>query len=278
MKQSWPRCTIGTDYGRRPGVADTDASVCSFEDPLLRGPVKAWTAEIRAIGMIQELLEKEFSGRHGDLDLAHLPSQHQQWYTELRHQLGDLPNNRRELWYVVRRMKPRILAFAGHHKTTILRWPEGFPVIMDWHSQCTCWQMEALQHYGYRIHGRTPASAWRLVGREKALGSKDDLEIFNTDLGESVPARGLYPDAGKAVQLLVSWMATADHTSSSSGCQIGATKLIDTCEIAICVFQTVAEASCDRNAYLELDDRGNQNWLQCQCGPHAVGDTNMERK
>jgi hypothetical protein len=210
-------------------------------------------------GMIQSLLEKEFNDRQVII-LTH----DREWYTELRHQLGD--DNRWIFKTLLPYETPKI-GIRWSHKTTtfddaralIKKRPDAAGNdarrIMD----------VELSMIAERVHIRMPYL--RSDKNDKRMAHEfltrliaDGKKCFEKKSGKEY---GVHTDAldtcNKADQLLLSWGNRASHTFDIVPSE--ASKLIETCESAIASFKC---SSCKR--YVWFLDAASPEWVQCQCG------------
>ena len=263
VEQDSPRLTLSEGYRNSLGLCIFLAmakQVGGFDRPLILDDVVV-SLDRGHRGMVQSLLEKEFSDRQ-----VIIFTHDREWYTELRHQLGD--SNR----WTFKTLLPYETPEIG------IRWSRKTTTFDD---------ARAL------IHGRPDAAASdaRKIMDQELPQIAENLEIrlpylrsekndrrmaheFLTRLvadGKRCFQRrsgnqyGVHLDAidalARAKQLLMSWGNRASH--SFDVVRPEATELIDACEKAIACFKC---DSCDPPCYVwRVDDRQSK-FVQCRCG------------
>ncbi len=263
LEQESPRLTLSEGYRNSLGLCIFLAMakhVVDMERPLFLDDVVVGLDRNHR-GMIQALLEKEFSDRQVVI-LTH----DREWYTELRHQLGD--NNR----WIFRTLLPYETPDIGirwSHKTTtfndaralIKERPDAAGndprKIMDVELSMIA------EHLQIRLpYLRSDKNDRRMAHDFLTHLVADGKECFQKRSGnEYVVNTEAISACIKADQLLMSWGNRASHTFDIVGPE--AIKLIDACEIAIACFKC---DSCDPpSSVWRLDDKQSE-LVQCQCG------------
>ncbi len=262
LEQDSPRLTLSEGYRNSLGLCIFLAmakQVADTERPLFLDDVVV-SLDRNHRGMIQELLEKDFSGRQ-----VILFTHDREWYTELRHQLGD--NNNRWSFGTLLPYETPDIGIRWSHKTTTFddarALIEERPAsavndarkIMDIESSMIAEGLQ-IQLPFLRSEKNDRRMAHDFLVRLIADGEK----CFQRKSGDNYLENTCSIDAcRKADQLLVSWGNRGSHTFDVVKSE--ATKLIDACEIAIASFRC---ASCGRNVW-RLDDKQSE-LVQCQCG------------
>ena len=212
-------------------------------------------------GMIQILLEKEFSDRQVVI-LTH----DREWYTDLRHQLGG--NNNWTFKTLLPYESPDI-GIRWSHKTSTFddarAQIKGRPdaagndarKIMD----------VELSMIAERLHVRMP---YLRSDKNDRRGAHDFLTRLVADgkkcfqkksANEYVANTDAIGALTKADQLLVSWGNRASHTFDIVSAE--ATELIDACEAAINCFWC---GSCSPSSNVWFLEAEQSEWVQCRCG------------
>ena len=261
LDQESPRLTLSEGYRNSLGLCIFLAMakrVIDIERPLFLDDVVV-SLDRNHRGMIQDLLEKEFSDRQVII-LTH----DREWYTELRHQLGD--NNRWTFKTLLPYATPDIGIRWSHTTTTfddaralIKERPDtagsDARKIMDVELSMIA------EHLQIRLpYLRSDKNDRRMAHDFFARLVADGRKCFQKKSGNEYVVNTDAIDAcAKADRLLISWGNRASHTFDIVKSE--ATKLIDACEIAIASFRC---DSCDRNVW-RLDDKQSE-LVQCQCG------------
>ena len=209
--------------------------------------------------MIQELLEKEFSDRQVVI-LTH----DREWYTELRHQLGD---NSRWIFKTLLPYETPDIGIRWSHKTTtfddaralIMERPDvagnDARKIMDVELSMIAERLQIRLPY-LRSDKNDRRMAHDFLTRLVSDGKKCFQKKSESGYVENTEAINA---CDKADRLLMSWGNRASH--SFDVVRPEAMKLIDTCEVAIASFKC---DSCDHNVW-RLEDKQSE-WVQCRCG------------
>ena len=262
LEQDSPSLTLSEGYRNSLGLCIFLAmakQVADTERPLFLDDVVV-SLDRNHRGMIQELLEKEFSNRQ-----VIIFTHDREWYTELRHQLGDI-NNRWNFRMLVPYETPDIGIRWSHRTTTfgVARdLIEGRPdsavndarKIMDIELSMIAERLQTKLPF-LRSEKNDRRMAHDFLVRLVTDGEK----CFQRKSGDDYVENTSSIDAcRKADQLLMSWGNRGSHTFDVVKSE--ATKLIDACEKAIGSFRC---DSCDRNVW-RLDDKLSE-LVQCQCG------------
>ena len=259
-EQDSPRLTLSEGYRNSLGLCIFLAlakQVFDKERPLFLDDVVV-SLDRNHRGMIQELLEQEFSDRQVVI-LTH----DREWYTELRSQL---PQNR----WIFKTLLPYDIPDIGirwSHKTTTFDDARALVVerpdaagndarkIMD----------VALPIIAERLRIRLPYLRSDKNDRRMAHDFltrlvADGKKCFEKKSGDKYVKNTTAIDAcSKAHQLLTSWGNRASHSFNLVRSE--AIKLIDACETAIASFKCY---SCNQDVWRSDDNRSKL--VQCQCG------------
>ena len=261
LDQESPRLTLSEGYRNSLGLCIFLAmakQVVDTERPLFLDDVVV-SLDRNHRGMIQSLLEDEFSDRQ-----VVIFTHDREWYTELRHQLGD---NNRWIFKTLLPYETPEIGIRWSHKTTafddaralIEERPDAAGndarKIMDLELSMIAERLHIRMPY-LRSDKNDKRMAHDFLTRLVADGKK----CFEKKSGKEY---GVHMDAldtcKKADQLLLSWGNRASHTFDIVPPE--ASKLIETCESAIASFKCI---SC--NKYVWFLDAENSEWVQCQCG------------
>ena len=261
LDQESPRLTLSEGYRNSLGLCIFLAMakrVGDIERPLFLDDVVV-SLDRKHRGMIQELLEKEFSDRQVII-LTH----DRVWYTELRHQLGH--NNSWNFKTLLPYETPDI-GIRWSHKTTTF--DDARVLITErpdsaGHDARKIMDVELsmiAEHLQIRLPYLPSDKNDRRVAHEFLTRLvSDGKKCFQMRAGSQYV---VHTDAVNALKeadrLLVSWGNRASHTFDTVRPE--AIKLIDTCEVAIASFKC---DSCDHNVW-RLADKQSE-WVQCRCG------------
>ena len=263
LEQKSPRLTLSEGYRNSLGLCIFLAMakrVTDMDRPLLLDDVVV-SLDRNHRGMIQELLEKEFSGRQV-LILTH----DRDWYTELRHQLD---NNNSWIFKTLLPYETPDIGIRWSHRTTtfddaralIKERPDAAGndarKIMDVELSMIAEYLQIRLPYR-RAEKNDKRTAHDFLERLVADGKKcfrkksGNGYVANTDAIEA---------CHRADQLLVSWGNRASHTHDIVRPE--AIKLIDACETAIACFKC---NSCDPPSNVWSLEAKTSDWVQCKCG------------
>ena len=261
LDQESPRLTLSEGYRNSLGLCIFLAMakrVVDIERPLFLDDVVV-SLDRNHRGMIQELLEKEFSDRQVII-LTH----DREWYTELRHQLGH--NNS----WIFKTLLPYETPDTGirwSHKTTtfddaralIMERPDvagnDARKIMDVELSMIAERLQIRLPY-LRSDKNDRRMAHDFLTRLVSDGKKCFQKKSESGYVENTEAINA---CDKADRLLMSWGNRASHSFDTVRPE--AIKLIDTCEVAIASFKCDL---CDHNVW-RLEDKQSE-WVQCRCG------------
>ena len=261
FRQESPRLTLSEGYRNSLGLCIFLAmakNVVDMDHPLILDDVVV-SLDRNHRGMIQVLLEKEFSNRQVII-LTH----DREWYTELRHQLGD--KNR----WIFKMLLPYETPDMG------IRWSQQTTTFDDARALIAGRPDAAGQDARKIMDVELPMIAEKLQIRLPYLRSDkndrrmahefltrlvaDGKKCFQKKIGNDYVVNTDAIDAcAKADKLLTSWGNRATH--SFDLIRPEATMLIDVCEIAIACFKC---DSCDRSV-TRLEDSQSE-LVQCECG------------
>ena len=263
LEQDSPRLTLSEGYRNSLGLCIFLAmakQVTDVERPLFLDDVVV-SLDRNHRGMIQELLETEFSDRQVII-LTH----DREWYTELRHQLDG--SNR----WIFKTLLPYETPDVG------IRWSQNNTTFDDarallperpdaaGHDARKTMDVE-LAMIAERLQIRMPFQRsdkndrrmahdflMRLISDGKKCFQKKSGNIY-VENDDAINA------LDKADRLLISWGNRASHTFDIVRPE--ATKLIDACEMVIALFKC---ESCDPPVNVwRVEDRSSK-WVQCRCG------------
>ena len=261
LDQESPRLTLSEGYRNSLGLCIFLAMakrVADVDHPLFLDDVVV-SLDRNHRGLIQELLEKEFIDRQVII-LTH----DREWYTELRHQLGD---NNRWIFKTLLPYETPDIGIRWSHKTTtfddaralITERPDlagsDARKIMDVELSMIA------EHLQVRLpYLRSDKNDRRVAHEFLTHLVSDGKKCFQMRAGSQYV---VHTDAVNALEeadkLLTSWGNRASHTFDTARPE--AIKLIDTCEVAIASFKC---DSCDHNVW-RLEDKQSE-WVQCRCG------------
>ena len=263
LDQESPRLTLSEGYRNSLGLCIFLAMakhVVDTERPLFLDDVVV-SLDRNHRGMIQSLLEKQFSDRQ-----VVIFTHDREWYTELRHQLGD---NNRWIFKTLLPYETPEIGIRWSHKTTtfddaralIEERPDaaGSDVrkIMDLELP------QIAEHLGTRLpYLRSEKNDRRMAHEFLTRLVADGKKCFRKRSGDQYVVHMDAIDAcAQANQLLMSWGNRASH--SFDLVRPEAIKLIDACEEAITYFKCY---SCDPPCDIwRLDDKQSE-YVQCRCG------------
>ena len=263
LDQESPRLTLSEGYRNSLGLCIFLAmakQVVDTERPLFLDDVVV-SLDRNHRGMIQSLLEKEFSDRQV-LILTH----DREWYTELRHQLGD---NNRWIFKILLPYETPEIGIRWSHKTTtfddaralIQDRPDGAGndarKIMDQELPQIAEHLEIRLPY-LRSEKNDRRMAHEFLIRLVADGKKCFQKRSGTQYGVHMDA---IDAIARANQLLMSWGNRASH--SFDVVRPEATELIDACEKAVACFKC---DSCAPPCYVWTLDDEQAKYVQCRCG------------
>ena len=261
LDQDSPRLTLSEGYRNSLGLCIFLAmakQVSDDERPLfLDDVVVSFDRDHR--GMIQELLEKEFSGRQ-----VIIFTHDREWYTELRYQLGN--NNRWTFKSLLPYDTPRIGIRFSNKTTTFedaLAHLEERPdsagndarKIMDVDLPMIC------QHLQLRLpYQRSDRNDLRTANEFLTRLVADGKICFEKRTADQYAVYAKAIEAwSEANALLLSWGNRGSH--SFNVVKSEATKLIDACEAALGFFKC---DSCSSNVWRLEDEQSKL--VQCRCG------------
>ena len=262
LEQDSPSLTLSEGYRNSLGLCIFLAmakQVADTERPLFLDDVVV-SLDRNHRGMIQELLEKEFSGRQ-----VIIFTHDREWYTELRHQLGD-NNNRWNFGTLLPYETPDIgirwsnrTSSFGDARNLIEDRPDSAVndarKIMDIELSMIAERLQ-IQMPFLRSEKNDRRMAHDFLVRLVADGEK----CFQRKSGANYVENTFSIEAFRnADQLLISWGNRGSHTFDVVKSE--AAKLIDACETAIGSFRC---DSCGRNVW-RLEDKQSE-LVQCQCG------------
>ena len=263
LEQDSPRLTLSEGYRNSLGLCIFLAmakQVADQDRPLFLDDVVV-SLDRNHRGMIQELLEKEFSDRQVII-LTH----DREWYTELRHQLDG-----KNTW-VFKTLLPYETPDIG------IRWSHRTTTFDDARALLKERPDAAGNDARKIMDQELPQIAEHLKTRMPFLRSErndlrmahefltrliaDGKKCFQKRSGSQYVAHSEAIEAFReADQLLMSWGNRASHTFDLVRPE--AIKLIDACEMAIALFKC---ESCDPPVNVwRVEDRGSK-WVQCRCG------------
>ena len=263
LDQESPRLTLSEGYRNSLGLCIFLAMAKQVEDigrPLFLDDVVV-SLDRKHRGMIQELLEKEFSDRQVVI-LTH----DREWYTELRHQLGH--NGRWSFKTLLTYETPDIGIRWSHNTTTFDDARALIDVRPDAAGNDARKIMDAelsmiAEHLQIRLpYLRSDKNDRRMAHDFLTRLVADGSKCFQKRSGNEYVVNTDAIDAcGKADRLLISWGNRASHTFDIVRPE--ATKLIEACENAIACFKC---NSCNPPSYVWFLDAGQPEWVQCRCG------------
>ena len=259
--QESPRLTLSEGYRNSLGLCIFLAmakQVVDTDRPLLLDDVVV-SLDRNHRGMIQELLEKEFSDRQ-----VFIFTHDREWYTELRNQLGN--GNR----WIFKTLLPYESPEIG------IRWSQKTTTFEDARAQINNRPDVSGNDARKIMDVELPEIAERLQIRLPYLRSEkndrrmahdfltrlvsDGKKCFQKRSGGQYVIHECAIDACyEADQLLKTWGNKASH--SFDIVRPEAIKLLDACENAISQFKCV---SCKRYVWRLTDNQSK--WVQCQCG------------
>lgn len=260
VEQDSPRLTLSEGYRNSLGLCIFLAMakrVASRDRPLFLDDVVV-SLDRNHRGMIQELLEKEFSGRQVVV-LTH----DREWYTELRQQL----DAKRWGFKVLLPWETPDIGIRWSHKTTTLGdaraqvkdRPDSAGndarKIMDVELSFIAERLRIRMPY-LRGEKNDRRIAHDFLKRVVSDGKKCFQVKAETDYAAHTTAIAACEEADG---LLVSWANRGSHTFDLTPSE--ATKLIDACEKALECFKC---SSCGKGVWFA--DAENAEWRQCQCG------------
>ena len=263
LDQESPRLTLSEGYRNSLGLCIFLAmakQVVDTERPLFLDDVVV-SLDRNHRGMIQSLLEKEFSDRQ-----VVIFTHDREWYTELRHQLGD--NNKWIFKTLLPYQTPEV-GIRWSHKTTtfddaralIGERPDAAGndarKIMDLELP------QISEHLEIRLpYLRSEKNDRRMANEFLTRLVADGQKCFQKRSGDQYVVHMDAIDAcAQANQLLVSWGNRASH--SFDIVRPEAIKLLDACEKAIACFKCY---SCDPPCDIwRLEDKQSE-YVQCRCG------------
>jgi len=260
VEQDSPRLTLSEGYRNSLGLCIFLAMAKREADndrPLFLDDVVI-SLDRNHRGMIQELLEKEFSGRQVVV-LTH----DREWYTELRQQL----DAKRWGFKVLLPYETPEIGIRWSHKTTtfddaraqVAQRPDSAGndarKIMDVELSLIAERLQIRMPY-LRADKNDKRMAHEFLERFIADGKKCFQVKAGTDYAADTTAIAACEEADR---LLVSWANRASHTFGLVPSE--AAKLIDACEKALEIFKC---SSCGKSVWFA--DAENSEWVQCQCG------------
>ena len=260
VEQDSPRLTLSEGYRNSLGLCIFLAMAKRKADndrPLFLDDVVI-SLDRNHRGMIQELLEEEFSGRQVVV-LTH----DREWYTELRQQL----DAKRWGFKVLLPYETPEIGIRWSHKTTtfddaraqVAQRPDSAGSdarkIMDVELSLIAEGLQILMPYR-RADKNDKRMAHDFLERFVADGKKCFQVKAGSDYVSHTTAIAACEEADR---LLVSWANRASHTFNLAPSE--ATKLIDACEKALEFFKC---SSCGKGVFFA--DAENFEWVQCQCG------------
>ena len=242
LEQESPRLTLSEGYRNSLGLCIFLAMakrVTDMDRPLFLDDVVV-SLDRNHRGMIQELLEKDFSGRQVVI-LTH----DREWYTELRHQLG---RNNRWVFKTLMPYETPDIGIRWSHRTTTFDDARALIEERPDAAGNDAWKIMdvELAMIAERLQIRLPYL--RSDKNDKRMGHDflarlvaDGEKCFQKKSGTGYAVNTDAIDAcRKADQLLMSWGNRASHTFDMVRPE--AIKLIDACENAIACFKC---NSCD---------------------------------
>ena len=263
LDQESPRLTLSEGYRNSLGLCIFLAmakQVVDTERPLFLDDVVV-SLDRNHRGMIQSLLEKEFSDRQ-----VVIFTHDREWYTELRHQLGD---NNRWIFKILLPYETPEIGIRWSHKTTtfddaralIEERPDAAGndarKIMDLELP------QISEHLEIRLpYLRSEKNDRRMAHEFLTRLVADGKRCFQKRSGDQYVVHMDAIDAcAQANQFLMSWGNRASH--SFDVVRPEAIKLIDVCEKAIACFKCY---SCDPPCDIwRLEDKQSK-YVQCRCG------------
>ena len=263
LEQDSPRLTLSEGYRNSLGLCIFLAmakQVVDSDRPLFLDDVVV-SLDRSHRGMIQSLLEKEFSDRQVII-LTH----DREWYTELRHQLG---GNNKWIFKTLLPYETPEIGIRWSHKTTtfddaralIQDRPDAAGndarKIMDQELPQIAEHLEIRLPY-LRSEKNDRRMAHEFLIRLVADGKKCFQKRSGTQYGVHMDA---IDALARANQLLMSWGNRASH--SFDVVKPEATELIDACEKAVACFKC---DSCAPPCYVWRLDDEQSKYVQCRCG------------
>ena len=263
LEQESPRLTLSEGYRNSLGLCILLAmakQAVDLDRPLFLDDVVV-SLDRSHRGMIQSLLEKEFSDRQVII-LTH----DREWYTELRHQLG--ADNKWVFKTLLPYETPEI-GIRWSHKTTtfddaralIQERPDAAGndarKIMDQELPQIAEHLEIRLPY-LRSEKNDRRMAHEFLIRLVADGKKCFQKRSGTQYGVHMDA---IDAIARANQLLMSWGNRASHSFDVARPE--ATELIDVCEKAVACFKC---DSCAPPCYVWRLDDEQAKYVQCRCG------------
>ncbi len=262
LEQDSPRLTLSEGFRNSLGLCVFLAmakQVADIERPLFLDDVVV-SLDRNHRGMIQELLEKEFSNRQ-----VIIFTHDREWYMELRHQLGDY-NNRWGFVSLLPYETPSVGIRLSHKTSTFdeaRALIEEHPAsagndarkIMDIELSMIAERIRVRMPY-FRSERNDQRMAHDFLMRFVSDGKR----CFEIKSGDNyISYDSAIETFQRADQLLVSWGNRASHSFNIVPTE--AEKLIDACESAIASFNCNA---CERRLW--FTDSSSSEWVQCQCG------------
>ena len=263
IEQESPRLTLSEGYRNSLGLCIFLAmakQVADIRRPLFLDDVVV-SLDRNHRGMIQELLEKEFSDRQV-IVLTH----DREWYTELRHQLEG--NNRWSFKALLPYETPEI-GIRWSHKTTTFDDARSMVAVRpdaagnDARKIMDIELSMIAEHLQIRLpYLRSDKNDRRMAHEFLTRLVADGKKCFQKRSGnEYVRNSDAINACIKADKLLMSWGNRASHTFDVVSQE--AIQLIDACEVAIACFKC---DMCDPpNDVWRLDEKQSE-WVQCRCG------------
>ena len=263
LEQDSPRLTLSEGYRNSLGLCIFLAmakQVADQDRPLFLDDVVV-SLDRNHRGMIQELLEKEFSDRQ-----VIIFTHDREWYTELRHQLDG--NN---MW-IFKTLLPYETPDVG------IRWSQNATTFDDaraliqerpdaaGHDARKIMDVE-LAMIAERLQIRMPYQRSDKNDRRMAHDFlmrliSDGKKCFQKKSGNNYVENADAINAlDKADRLLISWGNRASHTFHIAKSE--ALKLIEACEAALAVFKC---NSCNPPSNIWFLDASQSKWVQCKCG------------
>jgi recombinational DNA repair ATPase RecF len=260
IEQESPRLTLSEGYRNSLGLCIFLAMAkreAENDRPLFLDDVVV-SLDRNHLGMVVELLEKQFSARQVVI-LTH----DREWFTELRHQLDD------KIW-AFKSLLPYETPDIGirwSHKTTtfgdarahLKNCPDSAGndarKIMDVELALSAERLQIKLPY-LRADKNDKRMAHEFLERISADGKK----CFEKNTGEGYKVHTDTLEAFQAAdRLLLSWANRASHTFGLAPSE--AAKLIDVCEKALEFFKC---SSCGRGVWFANSE--GAEWVQCHCG------------
>ena len=260
LNQESPRLTLSEGYRNSLGLCIFLAMAKQVEDierPLFLDDVVV-NLDRNHRGMIQELLEREFSDRQ-----VIIFTHDRAWYTELRNLL---PEDRWIFKTLLPYETPEI-GIRWSHKTTTFDDARahitGRPDVAGNDARKIMDVELPIIAEGLRIrlpYLRSDMNDRRMADEFLTRLVADGKKCFEKKSGDNYEKNMNAVNAcSKARNLLIAWGNRASHTFDMVKSE--ATKLIDACEIAIASFKC---DSCHQNVW-RLDDNKSR-FVQCRCG------------